>query len=391
MISLGAAPVRQRAAPPLGEPRQSFTRAPGHHTRGGTSIAASGADNSVRHAGAVMSNPQDKAMDLLLELGNPAERRTRARLLSQALNAVVKLMEADAAVIATPWSRRGERLALHTGSAAPAALPMGEAGSAVIRALAETCEPLAVADLSEGARFSAGDACPGVEAGPVLFTPLRQRGLAPAYIAAYRRRGRARFNMADTRIMLLLGTWLGVALDNLRLATGAERLAVTDEVTDVYNQRFLKAALQREIRRASRFAQALSLVVVDTDQLEALSAEHGEVPASVLLRELALVLGAQVRSFDVLGRRGDGGFVLILPQTDRDGATEVGERMRDAVARHAFSVAPAGITVSVGVASFPGDAAEPADLMGAAKRALDQARQQGGNRVEVPKRRRKAA
>jgi diguanylate cyclase (GGDEF)-like protein len=338
-----------------------------------------------------MSNPQDKAMDVLLELGNPAERRTRARLLSQALNAVVKLMEADAAVIATPWSRRGERLALHAGSAAPAALPMAEAGSAVIRALAETCEPLAVADLSEDARFLAGDACPGVEAGPVLFTPLRQRGLAPAYIAPYRRRGRARFNTADTRIMLLLGTWLGTALEGLRLATGAERLAVTDEVTDVYNQRFLKAALQREMRRASRFAQTLSLVVIDLDQLEALSDEHGEVPASVLLRELALVLGAQVRSFDVLGRRGDGGFVLILPQTDRDGATEVGERMRDAVARHAFSVAPGGITVSVGVASFPGDAAEPADLLGAANRALEQARQQGGNRVEVPKRRRKAA
>jgi GGDEF domain-containing protein len=62
---------------------------------------------------------------------------------------------------------------------------------------------------------------------------------------------------------------------------------------------------------------------------------------------------------------------------------EAGERMREAVASHAFSVA-AGVTVSLGVGSFPGDASEHADLLAVASRALDQARSQGGNRVEVP-------
>jgi diguanylate cyclase (GGDEF)-like protein len=330
-----------------------------------------------------MSNHQDKAMETLLDLANPAERRTRARLLGQALEAVVKLMEADAAVIATPWSRRGERLVLHAGSMTPAAMKPSETGSAVLRALAEHCEPHAIADLSDDAVLIAGDACPGVEAGPVLFVPLCQRGSAPAYLAAYRRRGRARYTMADTRVMVLLSAWLGGALANLRLATGAERLAVTDEVTDVYNQRFLKAAVQREMRRASRFAQELSVVVIDTDRIDELTVEHGDLQVSVLLRELATVLGQQVRGFDLMGRYGDTGFVLVLPQTNRAGAMEAGERMREAVASHAFSVA-AGVTVSLGVGSFPGDASEHADLLAVASRALDQARSQGGNRVEVP-------
>lgn len=337
-----------------------------------------------------MSTHQDRALDMLLELGNPAERRTRAKLLAQALQAVVKLMDADAAIIATPWNRRGERLALHAGVAAPSKVPQGEGASAVLRALAETCAPLAVADLSDDATLSAGDACPGVEAGPVLFVPLRQRGQPPAYLAAYRKRGRARFTMADTRLMLLLGAWLGIALEGLRAATGGERLAVTDDVTDVYNQRFIKAALAREMRRASRFAQQLSLVLIGVDQLEEFSSGHGEVAASALLREIAPVLGAQVRSFDVLGRHEEG-FVLILPQTDRDGAGEVGERMREAVEQHAFHAAPGGITLSAGIASSPSDASEPADLLGAAIRALEQARAQGGNRVETAKRRRRAA
>jgi diguanylate cyclase (GGDEF)-like protein len=189
--------------------------------------------------------------------------------------------------------------------------------------------------------------------------------------------------MADTRVMMLLSAWLGGALANLRLATGAERLAVTDEVTDVYNQRFLKAAVQREMRRASRFAQELSVVVIDTDRIDELTVEHGDLQVSVLLRELATVLGQQVRGFDLMGRYGDTGFVLVLPQTNRAGAMEAGERMREAVASHAFSVA-AGVTVSLGVGSFPGDASEHADLLAVASRALDQARSQGGNRVEVP-------
>ena len=338
-----------------------------------------------------MSTHQDKALDMLLELGNPAERRTRAKLLSQALQAVVKLMDADAAILATPWNKRGERLALHAGTAAPSKVPQGESGSAVLRAMAEMCEPLAVADLSDDSGLSAGDACPGVEAGPALFVPLRQRNQPPAYIAAYRKRGRARFTLGDTRIMLLLGAWLGIALESLRVATGGERLAVTDDVTDVYNQRFIKAALTRELRRASRFAQQLSLVLIGADQMEEFGEAHGEVAASALLREIASVLGAQVRSFDVLGRHGDSGFVLILPQTGRDGAGEVGERMREAVEQHAFHAAPGGITLSAGIAASPTDASEPADLIGAATRAFEQARAQGGNRVEVAKRRRRAA
>ncbi len=333
-----------------------------------------------------MSNLQDKAMEFLLALGDPAERRTRAALVSHALQAVVKLMEADAAVIATPWSRRGERLALHAGSTAPAALPPAESGSAVVRAFASSCEPLEVADLSEASTFAEGDACPGAEAGPVLFAPLRQRGYAPTYLAAYRKRGRARYTMADTRIMLLLASWLGVALDNLRLATGARKLAVTDEVTDVYNKRFLEAALERELRRASRFAQELAVVLIDVD-----SPGDDEAAGDLPLREIATVLGQQVRAFDVMGRRDESGFLLILPQTGRAGALEVGERMREAVAGHAFGEAGLAFTVSAGVAAFPGDASSAADLMGAANRALDQAREQGGNRVETPKRKRKAA
>jgi len=329
-----------------------------------------------------MTSRQDKAVEMLLELGDPAERRTRAQLLDLALRTTLTLTEADAAAVVTPSSRRGERLVLHAGSPTAASLPLGPKGSEVLRMLSENGQPLVLPDLLDDPRIVGTDACAGVESGPVLFTPLRQRNLGLAYVAAYRRRGRARYTMSDSRLMVLFGVWLGTALDHIRISTGTEKVAVTDDLTDVYNYRFLKTALHREIRRASRFGQELSLAIIAADNLQNQVAEHGELRGNLLLKEMATVLTQQVRSFDVLGRYGDDAFMLILPQTGRSGASEAAERMRTAVERHTFSSAsPGAITASVGIGSFPQDAADLNDLVAATDRALQQARQRGPNSV----------
>src|SRR5262249_35290517 len=131
-----------------------------------------------------------------------------------------------------------------------------------------------------------------------------------------------------------------------------------------------------------RFAQELSLAIIAVDNLQGQVTEHGELRASLLLKELASVLAQQVRSFDVLGRYGDDAFMLILPQTIREGATEAAERMRLAVERHACPPAtPAAAPTGGGVPCFPQDAADLGDLVAATERALQQARQRGPNSV----------
>lgn len=327
---------------------------------------------------------QDRALQVLMQLGDPGERRTRAEVFDLALRTALTLLDADAIALTTK-SKREERMVLHAGSASAAAIAMPEDGSEVLRRFAENCEPLAFAVISDDIRVAAADGCPGVEPGPVLFTPVRRRDSSPAYIAAYRRRARARFTMAETRMMLLLAAWLGSVLDGLRLASGMERTAMTDELTGVYGVRYLKTALRREVRRARRYDQELSLVLVDVDRLklhgEALGAEKG----GQLLKELATTLAQQVRSFDVLARCGDDAFMLILPQTGREGAAEVAERARSTVEQHAFvTTAPGAVTVSAGVATFPADASAMQDLVAAVQRALKLAKQGGRNRVATP-------
>ena len=326
----------------------------------------------------------DKTLELLIALGNPAARRTRSDQIDHALRTALALAEADAAVILSPTSRRGERLVLHAGSAAPATLPPPPETSAIVASFAESCQPLQFADLADEPRIAATDGCPGVELGPAIYTPLRHRDPIAGYIAAYRRRGRARFTANDTRTLLMLSAWLSTALENTRLATGMERVAVSDGLTEVYNARFLQTALRRELRRASRYVEELSVAMVDVDNFAAYKDQHGVPRSSLLLREVATMLAQQVRSYDLIGRHGSNGFMLILPQTGIEGAVDVAERMRAAIEAHAFAPQAAGaITVSVGIASFPQEGAEVKALVPKAARALLYAQQRGRNCVKT--------
>ena len=327
----------------------------------------------------------DKALKLLLEINDPAIRRNRAEQLDHALRTLIALTDGDAAVVLSPGSRRGERLVLHAGSGSTAILPPPPLGSEVARQLASDGAPLLIGDLTDDSRLATADGCPGVEAGPSLFAALRGRDPQPGYLAVYRRRGRVRFASADTRAIVMLAATLGSSLEVLRLASGAEKLALTDDLTQVYNSRFLKAALQRELRRAGRYAQELSVVIAGIDQYEAWVAEHGELRGSALLKDVAVKLAQQLRSFDLMARHGQEQFMAVLPQTGREGALGVAERMRACIAQHPFADAAAGeVTVSLGVATFPQDGAESPALLSAVERVLERARQSGTNRIETP-------
>lgn len=317
----------------------------------------------------------DKSLQLLLELGNPATRRTRAQQVEHAMRVALTLMNADAVVVRAPGNRRGKRLALHGGSTAPAVLPPPPDGSSVVRILTENCVPLLVPNLADDQVLAQSDDCPGITAGPAMFIPLRQRDPAIGYLALYRRCGRAPFSPGDCRQIVLLTAWLSGALEVLRLSSGTERLVVTDDLTDVYNARFIDAALRREVRRAGRYGQELSIILIEVDNLEDFNSEHGELRGSALFTDLASLLTQQTRAFDLLGRHGHNGFMVILPQTDWDGAVVVAKRIRESVKRQELAEAEVGaVTVNIGVATFPSRGADTDEVIAAAERALRQGR-----------------
>jgi len=325
---------------------------------------------------------RERILDALLELTGSPEPTTRAELLQRVLETSLLLVQAQGAALVALHQGRFERCVFAAGQGPAQALEASRKGTEFTRLLLRVSRPLRVPDFALDPRMEAGDGCPGVDAGPALFVPMRRREHAPGYLAAFRARGAAPFSSAEARQLTLLAAWTAMALENLRLGESVEKLAITDDLTQVYNYRFLKAALKKEIKRAARFNQELGLVMLDVDNLKGYNDRNGHLRGSYLLRELAALLVRQVRSFDLTAKYGGDEFTIILPQTGLEGTMVVAERMRRAVAEHAFPLERAGgITISLGVATFPVDAEDGQSLIRAADHALYVAKRQGRNQV----------
>lgn len=330
---------------------------------------------------------REKILDALLELSGRSAARSRPELIANVLRHAMMLGECEGAAVALLGNRRMERWVLRRDLELPMALEDPRAPSEFARSLLHGANALAIADVREDARLEPGDACPGLEAGPALFIPLRVREQTPGYVAVFRRVGASRFSNQDARLLALLVSWMAMALDNQRLSESLEKLAVTDDLTQVYNFRYLKTALRREIKRADRFRQSLSIIMVDVDNLKAYNDRNGHLRGSYLLKEIAQLFAQQVRSWDLVAKYGGDEFTVILPQTESEGALVVADRLRASVEAHTFPLAPTGsITVSAGIATYPQDGDSGSSLIEASDRALYQAKRHGRNCVEIVER-----
>jgi diguanylate cyclase (GGDEF)-like protein len=191
---------------------------------------------------------------------------------------------------------------------------------------------------------------------------------------------------ATLRALRVLLEPVGVALDNALLLQRAEALSVTDDLTQLYNSRYLNQVLRRETKRATRGNRPLSLLFIDLDGFKGINDSYGHLCGSRALVEAAAVIRGSARETDVVARFGGDEFALILPDTGTDGAFSVGERIRERIAAHTFLTSEGlhvRLTASVGVATLPDVAGSAEDLMKAADTAMYQVKDHGKNGIQA--------
>lgn len=171
-----------------------------------------------------------------------------------------------------------------------------------------------------------------------------------------------------------------------RTSEQMRELSITDPLTGLFNRRYFDVRLEEEYRRAKRYNLHFSLAMMDIDDFKVLNDTEGHPAGDHALREIAMTITGCIRANDILVRVGGEEFALIMPQTSKDEAFNVLERIRNHV-----SVMPLGagsgpvrnITISTGIAMFPECGKSPEDLILQADRALYSAKAFGKNQTVV--------
>ena len=260
---------------------------------------------------------------------------------------------------------------------------MGPAVYAIAKWVMNRGQEFATANLQVDARLS--DAAVGA----VLAFPLSCRGRRVGALIALDREPSAReprLSASMLRAVRILLEPASVALDNALLLKRAEALSVTDDLTHLYNSRYLNQVLRRETKRASRSGRPLSLLFIDLDGFKAVNDTYGHLFGSRALVEAAAVIRQSARETDVVSRFGGDEFALVLPDTGGEGAFAVGERIRERIAAHKFLVGDGldiHLTGSVGVATLPDVAASSDELMQAADKAMYAVKESGKNGIQA--------
>jgi|HubBroStandDraft_6_1064221.scaffolds.fasta_scaffold89718_1 diguanylate cyclase (GGDEF)-like protein len=187
-----------------------------------------------------------------------------------------------------------------------------------------------------------------------------------------------------SRLIIML---LAAAI-SLSLVSRSQRLlqlATSDSLTALFNRGYVDDRLAIELGRARRYGKLLTIAVIDADHFKALNDAHGHPVGDLVLQKIGAILRESCRQSDTVGRYGGEEFVVLLPETDIETAQRKVEYLRDLVARTPIELGATGervqITISAGLASFPQDGQEAAELFALADERMFQAKREGRNRV----------
>jgi len=170
---------------------------------------------------------------------------------------------------------------------------------------------------------------------------------------------------------------------NTRLLAKAQKKALEDQLTGLYNRRFMQGFLEKQLAISERTGQPLAFVMFDLDHFKEVNDVYGHLAGDELLKAVATIVQENIRRQDLAVRFGGDEFLLLLPATDRLGAAELAEKLRTVISNTTFPGCIGGIkvTASFGISLYPDDGRNPEELLRIADDFLYRAKKEGRNRI----------
>jgi diguanylate cyclase (GGDEF)-like protein len=178
----------------------------------------------------------------------------------------------------------------------------------------------------------------------------------------------------DLLLLATIADFAAIAIENARNYQRLQKLVITDDLTGLYNARHMAEVIEIEVERAGRYNKELSLVFIDLDFFKTVNDTRGHLVGSLLLSEFGDFLRKNIRKIDFAARYGGDEFVLVLPETPKAGALTLCNNLLDGLRQHLFladaGLAPVQQNASLGIATFPEDAATKDELVNKADQAM---------------------
>lgn len=214
----------------------------------------------------------------------------------------------------------------------------------------------------------------------LLCLPLIVKDEAIGIINISNKKDKNLFNQDDLDFMGALANQAAIAISNAQLY----KLAITDSLTKLYIRRHFEYLLDNEVRRSQRYKHQMTLLMMDIDNFKSINDTYGHQLGDEMLRQIAEVILKTLRKIDMPSRYGGEEFAIILPETHKDNAKRIAERLRKKIADIILrtsdkkEISP---TISIGIASYPFDTEDRDDVIGFADKALYFAKNSGKNCV----------
>ena len=246
--------------------------------------------------------------------------------------------------------------------------------------------PVIIRDARRDPRFDPRfDVLTGFNTQSILCAPLISRGRIIGVVELINKIGGS-FTQDDLETLKILVEPAAVAIENAILYKRSTEMSFTDDLTQLFNGRYLQLALSREIKRSRRYQLPLSIIFLDLDGFKKVNDTHGHLAGSRALVEVGQVLRSTVREIDIVSRYGGDEFTVVLPQTSPAGAVVIAERIRKSIEERIF-LSEMGhevrLTASFGVASFPDHAQTREELLQKADRAMYEVKDREKNGVAL--------